>query len=514
MAQTVAAAFTAEERDKTRKIVGNLKVAWKKQYKSTITFFTIGTSSIGGTDVIPYTGASYSDWNRYYYFDESNQLTGLSYERELQVPTGGIAKALAEAKLDNTSGRYLPRSMGGSSELYTAVQKPRRPMIINAGFNYSGIDNMIPQFVGITSKTAEVVVRDKQTTLSAEDFLGYLQNRYLDQEVMFTSKRTDEVIETILQNLGYSTAQYDLDYGINLIPFGLFETGSKYTDVINKLVQAEYGHFYQDEQGKLRFENRQHWTNSPYTQVQRILYTSQVLDAKQPDDHQIINVVEVKAKPRAKQPNQLVFTLSGPITLAASASTEYWINFDDPMLSIDTPVYVANTASDASGTDSTASVTNTIYKFAKSAKIKFNNTLAYPVYITAMTIYGRPAKVYQDVYARVQDDSSVTAYEERHYQIENEYIGDALWANQIGQMIVDDFSEPQNLQEITIRAIPELQMGDLVSWQGRYWRIFGIKTSVSPGTGFVQTLKLLQRTIATYFRIGISTIGGSDKIAP
>ena len=93
MTQTVDAAFTAEERDTTRKIVGSLKVAWKKQYRSTITFFTIGTSSIGGFDVIPYSGATYSDWNRYYYFDESTRLTGLSYERELQVPVGGVAKA-------------------------------------------------------------------------------------------------------------------------------------------------------------------------------------------------------------------------------------------------------------------------------------------------------------------------------------------------------------------------------------------------------------------------------------
>ena len=52
MTQTVDAAFTAEERDTTRKIVGSLKVAWKKQYRSTITFFTIGTSRTGGASRI------------------------------------------------------------------------------------------------------------------------------------------------------------------------------------------------------------------------------------------------------------------------------------------------------------------------------------------------------------------------------------------------------------------------------------------------------------------------------
>lgn len=44
---------------------------------------------------------------------------------------------------------------------------------------------------------------------------------------MFTGLRTDQVIEQILQNLGYATSQYELDYGINSIPFGLFDIGSK-----------------------------------------------------------------------------------------------------------------------------------------------------------------------------------------------------------------------------------------------------------------------------------------------
>jgi hypothetical protein len=81
-------------------------------------------------------------------------------------------------------------------------------------------------------------------------------------------------------------------------------------------------------------------------------------------------------------------------------------------------------------------------------------------------------------------------------------------------MILNDFASPENLQKIVIKAIPELQMGDLISWQGRYWRIYDIKTTLDPSAGFIQELMLLQRTITTYFRIGISTIGGSDQIAP
>ncbi len=81
-------------------------------------------------------------------------------------------------------------------------------------------------------------------------------------------------------------------------------------------------------------------------------------------------------------------------------------------------------------------------------------------------------------------------------------------------MMLQDFSSPENLTELTIRAMPELQLGDLISWQGRYWRVWDIKTQIDPSVGFVQDLKLLQRTVVSYFRIGISTIGSGDQISP
>jgi len=131
-----------------------------------------------------------------------------------------------------------------------------------------------------------------------------------------------------------------------------------------------------------------------------------------------------------------------------------------------------------------------------------------------MTIYGRPAKVINDIYFREKRDASVTAFEERPYKIENNYINSSVWANSFANMVLDDYSQPQKLIELTIKAIPELQLGDLISWQGKYWRVWGIKSKLSAQDGFIQELKLLQRNIITYFRIGISSIGGPDGIAP
>lgn len=524
MVQTVSNAFTAEEKDTTRSIAHDLLVSWKKDSLLGNRMFTIGVSEIGGNDIIGINPGAIGSPGNYRYFDESDYVMSMAWERGLSIPTGGLNKSYAEIELDNTSGRFTPRYMGGNSELFTAIL-PRRPFIINAGFDFGGIAQTIPQFSGGTTKQPEVDSRNRTLRFSGSDYTDFLESRYLDQEVMFTSQRTDQVLETLLQDsLGMSTAQFELDYGINIIPFGLFEKGTRFSNIIHQLVEAENGQFYQDEEGIFRFENRQHWDSSPYTDVQRIVLTGQVIEATAPDDDHLINVVEINAAIRQKQPLQTVFNLPTLtfLTIPANGQIEQFFEFEDPVLELTNPsnggansFYVANSANDESGTDVTSSVTfENVGNFARAVKYRISNDTAAPAYVTQLVLAGRVAKKTSDLYYREQDDSSVTAYEERPLSIQNDYIQDETWAASYARMLLNDFSDVENLQKIVIRAIPELQLGDLVSWQGRYWRIYDIKTKLSESEGFIQELTMLQRTINSYFRIGISLIGSSDQIAP
>lgn len=524
--QSVSDAFSVEEVDSVRRIAHSVQVSWKKDFLSSISFFTIGVSTIGGNDIIPGPAGVQSAWNKYVYADESDKVISLDYDRGFKMPLGGAVKAIADVRLDNTSGRYTPRYAGGNSEIFTAVL-PRRPVIINAGFEVGGVPTTVPQFVGITDKPLKVDVRNRTADLSATDFLGFLQNQSVDKTAMFTSDRSDVVIENLLSQAGFSTAQYDLDTGINIIKFGIFETGSKFLDLIDKIAQAEYGHFYQDEEGRLRFENRQHWSNFPYYNVQRVISTSQVINAVVPSTDHLVNVVEVKGTPREVQETQLLWQAtgyagSGAVELPVG-DTEIWANYNDPIFLVVSPTasasqtssYVANSQSDGEGTDVTGSVSlKSITNFAQTSRLVFTNSYGTSVYLTVLDIWGRPARKTGDIYYKEKMGSSITAYEERVLVVDNEYIQDASWAQSYAGMILQDFASPENIQELIIRAVPELQLGDLISWQGRYWRIYDIKGQLDADVGFIQTLKLLQRTIVTYFRIGISTIGGSDIIAP
>src|ERR1044072_3108857 len=107
--QSVSAAFTAEEHDSVRTIAQILQVSWKKFSTLTNRLFTIGTSTIGGNDLIGVTPGAVGSPGNYRYFDESAYVTQLAWKRNLNIPAGGLAKALGEAHLDNTSGRFTPQ---------------------------------------------------------------------------------------------------------------------------------------------------------------------------------------------------------------------------------------------------------------------------------------------------------------------------------------------------------------------------------------------------------------------
>jgi hypothetical protein len=520
--QTVSAGWTAEERDSVRKIAQNTRIAWHKQSTLGNRTFTIAVSTIGGNDIIGVNPGAIGSPGNYKYFDESSYITSLSWERGLSLPTGGLTKAMAEINLDNTSGRFTPRYMGGNSELYTA-QPLRAPVLINVGFNF-GVDQTLSQFAGVITEQPQIDMINRSMKIKASDYMDFFQNRYLDHQVMFTSERTDQVMSTILGTLGMNTAQYDLDYGINVIPFGLFEAGTRYSDIMNQLAEAENGHFYQDESGIFKFENRQHWDSSPWNAVQRIVLTGQVISAASPDTDHLINVVEISAPIREKQPLQNIFSLPtlSIFSIPANSDVEQFFEFQDPVLALTDPTnggadsfYVANTLSDGSGDDVTSSVSiKNVGTFATSVKYRFHNSSSTDAYITQFVLSGRISKHTKDLYYRERDDSSVTAYQERVLTINNNYIQNESWAASYARMILNDFSDVEKIQKIVIRALPELQLGDLISWQGRYWRLFDIKSTVDPSVGYIQELTMIQRTITTYFRIGISTIAGSDKIGP
>ena len=369
--------------------------------------------------------------------------------------------------------------------------------------------------------------RRKTASFHLIDFMYSWFNRPLDQTIILEVARTDEALEVLMDAAGILPTQFDFDIGYNIIDFVYFEKGTKFGDAVRELMEAEMGRFYMAENGVIRFKNRQNYSSAPVWHFDK----SNVLDIKTKTQDDIINVVEILANVRQVQAKQKYWELQQAAPIAAGQSIDIWADFDDPVTSVDDPEQVSIattssfTASTAESLDEGSIVTSNIAVdttlFSKSCLMTFTNTNPYSVYINVLELWATPAKVVKQIYLREQDDASVAEYDERVLTIENDFINNEGDAYSKAHIILDDWAQYGGISELTVKGNPALQIGDAVSssivgYAGTYIITKIVNKFNFTGTGiqFTQVLTLKKREFKTYFTIGVSTIGGTDVIAP
>lgn len=515
--QTTSVAYQTMAGDNIRYPTHNLLVSWLKDYDPSIIAFTIGTSLIGGVDVISGTGSNIAESDKFSYIDESEHVMLIEYERELIQPVSSVARAMADVMLDNNTGRFTP----GEDITIGSYILPRRPVRLYLGFNINSLPEVVQVFVGEIAEFPEINRNENLVRLHCRDFFDVIWNTPLEQTVIYTNMRSDEIISQVLQLAGLSTNQFILDAGINTISFAYFQAGDKLGTIIQKIVEAELGRFYLDEIGIYHFESRSNWLNISTSVI--TITESMVKREETLSTDNIVNLVEVRASPRILQSNRLIWQTIIPVQINPGQTYEIFPNYTDPVASVDLPIagsatsyYSANTAIDGSGSNITSSIDRDDWdNFAQASKGIFTNNAAVTAYLT-LVVWGRPAEVIDPkVFIRYQDDDSVETYGEHTIVIDNDYIQDSNFATALAQILITDRKDPGDYRDLTIIANPALQLGDLITWQGILYNIIRIKTRFSESDGLIQTLTIVKRTLLDYFTIGSSTIGSlEDAIAP
>lgn len=525
--QTVSSDFTTRTSGVMRKIKHSVLISFLKQYDANIDFFTIGVSSIGGTDIIKGSGAVVQEWDKYDYEDYSSRVLSVEVNRETTPPTNPLSFAICDLILDNHDDIFTPGNVNSplAGNLLT-----RRPVKVSLGFSDA---EKIPKFVGVTTGKPEIDDRNKTAKIRCVDFLKAIMDIPLDEEVILEDMRSDEAIEYLLESKGgLDASQFDLDTGSVIIPFIYFPKGKKLGDALGDIAEAELGNLSILEDGTPRFQNRTSWADN--TSVWNF-NRENLLERSSLDNDNIINVVEVFSEARAVQAKQKLWESASAIELAPNAETEIFADFKDeygalPVTTCDDPdyidgattsLYATNEVRDGTGATESGEVALVSSDlFSTAIKLVFENTSAKTLYLTRLELFATPAKVINDIYVRVQDDTSVGAkdgVEEHVFKIENNLIQDETAANSIGQILLDDRATEHDQENWLAKSVPQLQIGDVVTYEDENtdeeYFVTRINDIVNT-SGYRQKLTVSKRTMNEYFRIGISAIGGSDKIAP
>ena len=512
--QTTTSLFSEKANGAMRKLTHRALMSFPRQYLPSVTFFTIGVSTIGGADIIKGTGDVVAEWDKYQYDDYSYRIKSIEITRQ-EENFNSTTLAQADVVMENHDNYFTPNRGSVIDEFIL----PYRPIKLAGGFGFEAI----PQFVGLTEKMPTVEEKSKTISLHAIDFMYSLFNRPLDQAVMYQDMRTDQILAALLVEFGISPTQYNFDIGFNNIAFAFFDKGSKFGDVVKKLMQAEMGRFFMDEEGVIRFKNRQNYSSSPVW----FFNETNIIDIQTSKQDDIVNVVEIKANVREVQANQKFWELQSAVRVPANSTLTIWADFEDPVTTVDDPEYITsadtslyttNTAEDGSGSavaGSFALTDSTL--FSKSFQMEFTNTNSFDLFITTLELFARPAKIVKELYVREEDSTSVGKFDERVLTIENEFFNDEAEATSKAKIILDDEANYANTYVLTVKGNPALQIGDAVNVS-----VFGsadvfvIKKFVNRWEAgkFSQTLTVKKKTFRTFFTIGISTIGGVDVIAP
>jgi hypothetical protein len=366
-----------------------------------------------------------------------NWFRGRDYASQL---TGNSIAGLLEAVLVNTDGKYSPSNTGSA---LSGNLVPGRLIQMQMGsgdfpYTFPFIFADQPSWTGrIESITPSPSASDVKTCkIKAFGALAYI-NQFKVQLETQTDRRTDQAVGDILDDVGWPSADRDLDSGISTIDrFWISDKGT--IESLQLVEQAEAGFIKETGTGEIGFENRYHRLTTPSSTTSQITFTD-ATDATYPymaldqDDplSTIINHFEASVRTYTTGTLAALWThpetgASSP-TLAPSEAKTFEAVYPNPdagnnaveVNAWTTPAattdYLANTASDGSGTNKTSDITVSQTKLATRMIMTFSNGSTDPVFMTKIQARGTPVTTSNPVLVRAIDSDSKTKYGERKF---------------------------------------------------------------------------------------------------
>lgn len=494
-------------------------ISFTKEFDPDITFFTLDTSVLNGSDIL---GTSVDNplqaWDKYEYVDYSERVIGFSIQQELNFPYS-VVNSIADFTLNNYDKYFTPR---GASPIADYV-RPKRPVRLLQGL----ANTVLPQFVGLTQGMPEISETDATATFTAIDFLTQIYDMPIRETEAMYNVRTDEILAVIFTQFGLAPEQYDLGVGRNTVKFLFFEKDQLTAgDVIRPLMQAEGGMLWLSEDGIIKFRPRLEQPDSPsYLFDEDSIVSCDVIN-----EDQIINHVIINTDVREVQDYQTVYSKKTTDTsldvVPANDTYVFKAELQDPLLNVEDPVFGQNadvswfTAALPNGTNVATgiSVVSTELK-TNTFEITISNTNNFSVNINQMNLWGQPAKrisVEPIVYEN-KDTDSIDKYEDKPLEITNNFIQDIDAARSLSLSILDEYTEYADIIQMEVKGNAAIQLSDIIEvdynqFSGQY-RIIGKNNKLQDGK-FTQVIVCRGYNPRTWFQLDVSTLNGTDVLAP
>lgn len=501
----------------TRKIKWFLKVSWKRATRAA-GFAVVGTSVVDGTDIVQGLDGVLTELDQFIYFDETDHLIRFEWDRVLQEPLGGMAMAIGNLLLENTDGRFTPNN---NATIGTAIL-PNRPLQMFIGFLVGTLEKTVPIFKGLTRQPREHKP-DSTSEIECYDYIKFL-DEYPLETTIYTDQRSDQIIAAILATVGFGSSQYELDEGLNTIGFAWFKKGDTAGKAIRQICEAEEAVFYQDEGGKLRFENRRHFNASPHNISVWDIEPDDIIRWEYDESTSIINRVIVRATPlEVGTPETEIWKDPVEEVIERGQTLTIWAEFQNPINALVAPVvttdYTAFTETAGAGTNVSSDIDIDATLFTTTVKLEITNNSFATAYVNFLRLRGTPVIPSGEIVQQFAETDSIDKYGDHQLEIQNDFIDDSSFAQYLAAAIVRKYKEPFKRLLLTVQGIPQIQLRDKVRVRDpqtnsyKDYRLMRIQGSLDGGL-LTQILTLREVVTAeadTWAIVGVTTVGSETE---
>ena len=505
------------------KVASQAKISFTKQRSQAVNWFTLDRSVLGGDDLLATAENNPTQlWDAYDYQDVSQKLIEMVVNRSVEFPYN-VQASVADVTLSNLDGyfSFSPVQINSGNSPIAQYILPKRPLRL-----YVGTDNeKVPMFVGMLQKIPQY---DEAGTAnwSALDFLSEIAETDLRATLKMRDVTTDVVIAKILGQYGMTSQQYQLSRGQNLLPFVLFKKGENTGNILRKLVQAENGALWLDEQGIVRFTTRSGVLDK---QPVMRLTAGKIVEISNSQTGAIINRVKIKSEVRQVQANQAVFSMinddlaNDEWRVKQNSRKVVWLKLDDPVYTMTNLVLNggANQSKLQAKFQDGRVVNNSVVLKGEllqdSYKLTITNQNNAPVTVTNVELWGEPAKVVDVIEYEAKNQASIDKYGDLPLIIEdNNYFGNYRNCDLLAVDVLKKYSEYAPTLEVEILPNPALQLGDVVAVDynnlGDHM-ITGIELAIGGNDIIKMRLKLKKHTVVSSFILNKSILDGEDILA-
>lgn len=515
--QTVPQQFDRIAKGPVRPVSYGLSISFDKQRDESVTIFTLDTSELDGNDILESGDNNpLQEHDKYRYLPFTDRVTNtLEVTREVDFPYS-VSAAMADFTLNNYDGYFTP----GSGSSIAPYVLPSRPLRMFMGFNGTNLQ----QFVGLTENMPTIDDSSKTISFHAMDFLSRLFAMKIPHILSMRDVRTDEVLDELFQSAGLLPNQYSLARGRNKIKYVHYDKDVTMGYIIRKLMEAEMGLLWMDEQGIIRFVPRITMARDPVYSYD----DSNIIDIRTVNSGRIINVVEINAKIREVQNHQPIFTafntLDDGYVVPANGTKDIFVSLLDPTEGVTEPTLGVNatdsyyTAFDLSGEAVTGVTVSSDATFGDAYRVTFDNSNDFPVRINDLVVWGDPAKIVDEIKYVDKDAASVEKFGELEpFVIDNDFIQSVAACESIAVSLFDSYSDYSGDIEMEVKGTPAQQVGDYIevnkaTYTGGYL-VTKIINRIIKGK-FEQIIGARQYINRPYFVLDQSLLNGTGQLTP